>query len=357
MLVDGPARVALCAGKAEAFGFQINANKVIIREGKRLPFAILETAAFEIALGEGAAITEVEGDTIPLSWRSAKTTMCGILRKPAVVMVVGGIDSGKSSFCTYIANKLVNERCIVAVLDEDLGQSDIGPPCTVAYALLQKPVTDLFNLSPENAFFVGATTPSEATEKTIQAVAASETEIQNKTKVDFIIVNTDGWVSGEAAVAFKQRLAEAVNPDIVFYFQDKGKLSYLPATMTDAFCSFKVQQVNSPGVVKERDRESRKTLRELGFAKYLENARVKVFSLSHIIVEGAETNPLFRKNEIEGTLVGLHGAQRRFLGIGVIRGSDTTRKALKILTAVPEKPSLVVFGKVRLDANLREIQE
>jgi polynucleotide 5'-hydroxyl-kinase GRC3/NOL9 len=348
--VDGPASVTLISGNAEVFGFQIaDSHRIIIREGKRLPFKILENATFDVALGKDAAIAEVEGSTIPCTWQTAVTAILEIRTTPAVVMVVGGADSGKSSFCTYLANRLVNGHCRVAVLDEDLGQSDIGPPCTVAYAIVAKPVTDLFSLKPENVFFVGATSPSEAPDKTVEAAAAMTKKV--RAKADFIIVNTDGWTLGEDAIAFKQHLAEALKPDMIFSLQHRGE----PSSLSGAFGSFKVESLDAPFVVRERNSEKRRTLRELGFIKYLENARVKVFPLSHITVEGVRKDAPFQLRDVENLLIGLHDTQRHFLGIGIIQDVDFSRKALRVYTAVDEKPAIVVLGMVRIDENLHEI--
>jgi len=348
--VDGPASVTLMSGKAEVFGSKFaDSRRIIIREGKRLPFTILENSSFEVALGKDAAVVEVEGSTIPRTWQIAAGVLREIQTKPAMVMVVGGVDSGKSSFCTYLANRLVNEHCRVAVLDEDLGQSDIGPPCTVAYAIVAKPITDLFSVKPENVFFVGVTSPSEAPDITIEAAAALATYA--RTKAEFIIVNTDGWILGEEAVAFKQHLAEAMKPDVIFFLKHLSEPPHPP----EAFVAFKVESVDAPPVVMERNREKRRSLRELGFVKYLENARVKVFPLSHIIVEGEGKNALFQVREVENLLIGLYSAQRRFLGIGIIRDVDFARKAIRVYTAVDEKPAFVVLGMVRLDEKLHEI--
>jgi polynucleotide 5'-kinase involved in rRNA processing len=43
------------------------------------------------------------------------------------------------------------------------------------------------------------------------------------------------------------------------------------------------------------------------------------------------------------------------LGIGVVRSITYARKALRVYTSVEEKPAFAVFGRVRLDENLREI--
>ncbi|MGC9346339.1 MAG: Clp1/GlmU family protein, partial [Candidatus Bathyarchaeales archaeon] len=99
-----------------------------------------------ISFGENANIEEVDGNTIPSSWTEAYEELLNIQMRPVTAMVLGTVDSGKTSFCTYLTNKLLNGKQKVAILDGDLGQSDVGPPCTVAYAFVTKPVTDLFSL-------------------------------------------------------------------------------------------------------------------------------------------------------------------------------------------------------------------
>ncbi|MCW4018789.1 MAG: Clp1/GlmU family protein [Candidatus Bathyarchaeota archaeon] len=356
LLVDGPASVTLTAGKAEVFRFQIRqARKIVIREGKRLPFNVQENASFNLALGAEAQAQEVEGDTVPHSWQAAYQTLRETPKKPAAAMVFGRVDSGKTSFCTYLVNRLVAEGLKVALLDEDLGQSDVGPPCTVAYTNVTKPVTDLFKLKPAKVFFVGANTPSLETKKTSQGVTYLTQEILATPTVDYVIVNTDGWAT-EEAVQFKADLAEAVKPDVVFCLQGE-ELPTFCAMLGDALAGFRQERVESPVAIRERTREKRRNLRELGYAKYFENGRVKVYALNHITVENKESNTLIWQRRAENLLVALYDGSRQFMGVGVIRDVDYNRKALKVFTAVQEKPASVVFGKIRLDENLREIPE
>jgi polynucleotide 5'-hydroxyl-kinase GRC3/NOL9 len=328
----------------------------VIREGKRLPFAVQEKASFEISRGADGDFGEVEGNTIPQSWVTAYDTLREIQKKPAIALVVGGIDSGKTSFCTYLINRLVSEKRRVAVLDEDLGQSDVGPPCAVAYAYVAKPVTDLFNLKPANAFFVGVNSPSGAVDRTIEGAAFLKAEILAEATADFVIVNTDGWGGVEEAVQFKARLATALGPDMVFCLQGEEVPSFC-SSLGDALAEFRQERAESPVAVRERTREKRRDLRELGYAKYLENGRVKVFALNHITVEGKENNALIWQRRTENLLVGLYDLKKKFLGIGILREVDYTRKAIKVFTAVEEKPAFVFFGKMRLDENLHEIPE
>jgi len=349
LLVDGPASVLVVSGRVEVFGFSVkDASRIVIREGKRLPFAVLETTNFDISLGENASAEEIDGNTVPQSWIESSDMLRAFQKKQVIAMVLGKIDSGKTSFCTYLINRLISEKQKVAILDGDLGQSDIGPPCTVAYAFVAKPVTDLYRLKAENAFFVGVTSPSEQVNKTIKGIALMKAEILDKA-TDFVVVNTDGWVEGEEAVKYKSRLAEELNPDVIFCIQQKDELTPLLVALE----KFIKTTIDSPLTAKQRSREKRRKLRELGYIKYLKDAKVKFLSLKLLTIEEQSVAPI-RQAE-EGLLLGLYDSQRKFLGIGILREVDYVRKILKVLTSVSAKPSSIVLGKVRLDENLKEI--
>jgi polynucleotide 5'-hydroxyl-kinase GRC3/NOL9 len=410
LLVDGPASVTVVSGRVEVFGAVISGKgKVVIREGKRLPFTVEEKTEFDISLGENANVEEVEGSTIPSSWTDAANEILELQMRPATVMVMGTVDAGKSSLCTYVINKLLHEKRKVAVLDGDLGQSDLGPPCSIAYNLVAKPVTDLFNLEAKNAFFVGATSPSTAVDKVVEGLVLLRREIL-ETNPDFIVINTDGWVKGEDAINYKIRLVKELAPDIILCINYGDEMT----TLISALENSKKVVIESPPAVKQRSKERRKSLRELGYIKYLKNAKVQSIPLGWVNVEGNELlnlskisekskramviydllgmRPLhfvelkdkiymvvgkgrwisdekirkveqfvekrvevIRKGQEEGALTALYNSDRRFLGIGVLQEVDYIRKTLKILTPVSKEIATVVVGKVRLDKNLREI--
>jgi len=348
LLVDGPAAVHVASGKAEVLGFPVKGTrKIVIREGKRLPFFIAETASFDLSLGENASASEVDGNTIPPSWVESVEVLMGFQKKPAIAMVMGKTDSGKTSFCTHLINNLVSAKQKVAIIDGDLGQSDIGPPCTVAYAFVTTPLTELYELKAENAFFVGATSPSEALSKTIEGLALMKAEILEKT-ADFVVVNTDGWVEGEEAVEYKSQLAEKLEPDMVLCIQQKDELEPLLAAL-----KFRKIVIDSSSVAKQRSREKRKNLREMSYAKYLTDAKMKSLPLNQLTLEEKTALPI-KQGEGDGLLLGLYDAQRKFLGIGILREVDSVRKTLKVLTSVSAKPSIIAIGKVRLDENFKE---
>jgi len=352
LLVDGPASVAVISGKAEVFGFSAKeSNWILIREGKRLPFAVKDKTSFEIRLGKNAKIEEFDGDTIPASWVEAIEVLRRINKRPIVVLVLGGVDSGKSSLCAYLINRLICNKSTVTVLDCDLGQTDIGPPCTVAYAIVTEPVSDLFYLKAENAIFVGFTSPSEDVKKTIESINALKTEVL-KSNVDFVIVNTDGWVMEKDAVKYKLQLAENLVPDFVLGVQQNNELDLLLSKLED----YKNMSIDSAVAVKPRSKEKRKNMREIVYRKYLADAKVKTWRLS--LLHFGESNPLSiyqNKENSQGLLLGLLDFQKRFLGIGILRGIDYKKGTLKVMTSVSTAPIHVIVGKVRLDDKLQEV--
>ncbi|MCX8153133.1 MAG: Clp1/GlmU family protein [Candidatus Bathyarchaeota archaeon] len=348
LLVVGPAAVSVISGKAEVLGFPVNdKRRVVVREGKQLPFFITEKAVFDISLSENASFEEVEGNTIPDSWTDAAELLKGFHKRPTVAMVIGRADTGKTSFCTYLVNNLVSVKQRVAILDGDLGQSDVGPPCTVAYACVTKPLIELYELKAENAFFVGVTSPSEAVDKMIEGLALMKAEIMSK-PVDFIVVNTDGWVEGEGAVQYKAQLAEKLEPDIIFCIQQRNDLSPLLETIPS-----KKIVVESSFAVKQRSPEKRRLLREMNYSKYLVGAKVRSLPLNQLKLEEKLVWQA-KQDAGKGLLLGLYGTHRKFLGIGVLQNIDQKRRTLKILTSVSATPVSVVFGKIRLNENFKE---
>jgi polynucleotide 5'-hydroxyl-kinase GRC3/NOL9 len=407
LLVDGPASVSLLSGRISVLGapFRIG-DKIIVRDGKRVPFGVRKKATFDLMLGEGASFKEIDGDTVPPSWENAAKEVLS-LKKPVTVMVMGGVDSGKTSFCTFLANEALRKKWKTGVIDADLGQSDVGPPSTIGFNFVSEPVKDLFEIKAENACFVGLTSPSGAVNKVIEGL----TELKNKVMeadVDFLIVNTDGWVDGEDAAKYKIQLTKTVSPSVVVGIRQEDELTPILTALKEAnFLS-----IDSPRLVQRRNREKRKILRELSYKKYLKQAKVQSFALNWVKVEdsllgaGSPLAPrrmekirnllgarpiyseetlttifivlrknrsvteeqikeieesfgkrtkVIREGEEEGLLVGLQDELGKFLGIGILCGVDYKRRVMKVYTPVNENVSTIRFGQIKLDENGREI--
>jgi polynucleotide 5'-hydroxyl-kinase GRC3/NOL9 len=349
MLVDGPASVRLVSGKAEVFGYPMKeSQRVLIREGKRLPFFVSEQSTFDVSLGVNSGIAETVGDTNPQSWNKAVEAILGLQKRPVVAVVLGAADCGKSSLCTYLFNKLVDGKCKVAVLDGDLGQSDIGPSATIGYGSASRPVPQLHNLRLKNAFFVGVTSPVAALDKTVEGLVAMKAEILQQ-QVDFVLVNTDGCVSGDVAVKYKTALIQALEPDIIVAIQMQDELVPLIASLETP------KVVVEPSfALKQRTPEKRKIIREMTYSHYLKNAKLQCYPRSQMTVEPRSAIPKSQDPE-KGLLLGIFGRGNKFLGIGVLRLINPVRKVLKVQTAVSAKPLKIIIGKVVVNEKLQEV--
>ncbi len=351
LLVNGPSSVRIISGNVDVLGNAIKEKQqVVVREGKRQPFRVLENAEFYISLGANATVQEEETSTIPASWNDALQAIRAIQNRPAVVMVVGKPDSGKSSFSTYIVNNLVNGRAKVAVIDSDLEQSDIGPPCSIAYTYVVKRVTELYELDMSNAFFVGVTSPIQAVSRIIEGLTEMHREIMHKHEANYVIINTDGWVEGENAVNYKLQLVNQFKPDLIIGIQSQQELgplfSGVPEITTCCVESSSAANIRSP--------EKRTKLRELNYAKYLKDAKVRSLFASYMTIQEKNILPKEPGKE-KGILVGLRSSNKQFLGIGIMLEYNRARQTMKVLTPVSIKPACIIIGRIRLDPELREI--
>jgi polynucleotide 5'-hydroxyl-kinase GRC3/NOL9 len=406
LLVDGPVSVSLLSGKVGVLGAPLKiGEKIVVREGKRLPLWVKKQASFELLLGEGASFNEVD-ENVSSSWEDIAKEVLS-LKEPVIVMVIGGVDSGKTSFCTFLANEAVIKKWKTGVVDADLGQSDVGPPSTIGFSFVTEPLKDLFDIDTQDAVFIGSTSPSGSINRVIEGLIQLKNRIM-EAGVDFLVVNTDGWVEGEEAAAYKVRMVNKVSPSVVVGMQQGSELTpilnTLPRTKTVA--------VDSPQLIQPRSREKRKILRELGYKKYLKRAKIQSLSFSWMTLKdsllgagaplphkhleilknllgmrpiyceetgatifavlpknGAVTEEqlkdveeyfgkkvkVIRDGDEEGLLVGLKDEEDKFLGIGILHGVDYKRKLLKVYTPVSEKVSILHFGQIKLNKNCREI--
>jgi polynucleotide 5'-hydroxyl-kinase GRC3/NOL9 len=82
-----------------------------------------------------------------------------ILSAPGVTVVVGATDSGKTSFATMLANSALSAGVPAAMVDGDMGQSEIGPPAAISMGLVDNEIESMSGITARKLFFVGYTSP------------------------------------------------------------------------------------------------------------------------------------------------------------------------------------------------------
>lgn len=407
LLVDGPTSVTLLSGRVEILGAKLKAGaKIVIREGKRTPFEIKQTAQFDLMLGEGGNVSEVDASTIPASWENAVKAI--LEEAKPTLMVLGGIDSGKTSFCAYLANKALSNKRHAVIVDADLGQSDIGPPATIGSSRVVKPIKDPFDMRAENVCFIGVTSPNSAVNKIIDGINELKVKGLNN-GADLLIINTDGWIEGEDAVRYKLELINRVRPGILAGIQEQNELAPILERLKEP--EPKILELVSSTAMRKRDREERKLLRELGYKKFLKGANMQSFSLGWTritgipiglgtgpseariekigrqlgvspiyceetanflfivlskggwtdeeIVKGLEESlnkevKVVWEGDEKGLLVALCDNDERVLGIGVLQEIDYERRIIKVYTPVRNDVASIHVGQIKIDRTGKE---
>jgi polynucleotide 5'-hydroxyl-kinase GRC3/NOL9 len=353
LVIAGPASFELTEGEASVLGTPLDSARNIVPRGKQTPVEIHSLSSFRVSLGEDAGVEVLEGSTIPLSWREAGSALVEL--GEGVAVVVGGADTGKTTLCTFLSNYLIAEHRQVAVVDADIGQTDLGPPTTMAAGEVKARVTSLSQIIPSERLFIGLTSPGRAKNKVIHS---TKRLVDYHTKPGKItIVNTDGWVSGSEAVLYKLQMLDELRPDMTLGIGDSGISPILQGGNRATLI------VGSPDTVKERTRLDRLELRSLGYRKYLAGATLRAFRMNGLKLRhcttmgdlGLDRVSRSRLENLKETIVGLLNANDLLQEIGILKDIVPSARTVKIWSRISYLPAKIEVGDVKLNNDGREL--
>ncbi len=204
------------------------------------------------------------------------------LPRGAVVLTLGGTDHGKTTWVRDTALALAGGGLRVAVVDSDLGQSEIGPPGTVGAGLAAAGAEfkSLRDLPPLGGYFVGAVSPIRQI-LTVCTGAVAMARVAKRAKPDLVLVDTDGMVTGSTARAYKKRLAELLLPQAIVALTRGSDLDPLLALFSHLDAP-EVWRVPVPPEARRKTPATRTTRRAARFLSALEGARSQAFSLDEV---------------------------------------------------------------------------
>ncbi len=300
----------------------------------------------QVRIGEHGKCSQINGSTIPTSWRDAAEAL---RHSRGFIVILGDVDSGKSTLCTYLANTCVDHRVRTSIIDGDVGQADIGPPTTTSSSTVSKHIFSLQELRPERSYFVGDTSPSLVPDKLIKSIARLKDELSTRSEIT--ILNTDGWVRENEAVHHKLQLLNNLRPDLVLGLDRDHELDPIldpqqPSTL----------RLKASSYARTRTREERKKAREEGYRRFLQNPKQLDLRLNTIklrMFNAPRQQRIDQDSAHKGTLAGLLDEEGTLLSIGRIGriGNGTVR----ITTTAQETPRIVELGAVILSSGFDEI--
>lgn len=260
--------------------------------------------------------------------------------QPGRIFVIGGVDSGKTTFTMRTARAGLEAGHAVAIVDADLGQSTIGPPGTVGLKIARQPSDLEEPLRPDAMAFVGSMSPRG---HVLPLVTGTAKLVMRAIEMGArsIVVDTSGLIDGVAGQVLKLTKAELCRPHKVVALAHGGELEPVIGVLR-RFLSLDVAELGVHPDVHVRSVEERAAHRESRLAAFLgpEVYRWRVKPTVFL----PTLPPMFDHRELDGLLVGVDNGEGDCLGLGILEYRDD---ALRLLTPVSEGVRALRLGSVR----------
>ena len=272
------------------------------------------------------------------------------VRTKHTVVLVGGLDTGKSSLSRNVLTAAVEAGRPAALLDADVGQKTVGPPATVTL----KMVRSAADLEPgslavaDEMSFVGSTSAQGHLLPVVAGVAGLHRRAKDE-GADLVVVDTSGLVSGITGQVLKYHKVELLEPDLVIGLQRGEELLPLLGVIQRFFPTQVVPLGVHPDVVPttvDRRADNRERAMRAYFSGELHRFRVKPTVFMPALP------PLFDVPKLHRMLVGLSNGAGAYTGLGYLEYTED-EEVLRLISPVAAGPKALRLGSVRLDENLR----
>ncbi|MCL6584272.1 MAG: AAA family ATPase [bacterium] len=268
-----------------------------------------------------------------------------------IIFTLGENDTGKSTLCRYLVSQICHLGRRVAWIDSDLGQSILGPPATVGMRIVSPTEGEE---SPLFLRFVGSTSPIGHLLQTLVAVRTMMDKAIRQ-RVDGIVLDTCGFVTGRIGLEFKFQKIDLVNPTHLIALQKGRELEVLLRNFSYRR-SLSLRRFPISEAVQPKSTDQRWEYRQEQFRKYFHEAKVVNFAFAGLGLHGHL--PDFQSvQHWQGLLIGFCDEMNDTLALGIIQEVDLKRKQFSCLTPLQPKQRVrsIQFGSLHLDSSGREL--
>src|SRR5467141_1009117 len=347
LLLKGSASIRAKKGDVQCFAAPIQSDEwAISEEPRQEPIYATDNAVLEVRRGPGSSWTIVPESTVPPAWSEAADV---VKRQRGICVVIGEVDSGKSSLCTFLANKCLENGERVGVVDADVGQADIGPPTTISSSVVKAPIIGLHKVTADLSFFIGDTSPSSVPDKVVNLATRLKKSIASS--ADIVLVNTDGWLAEFNAVRHKRLLLDAIQPDLVLGIGRSDEI------IDPLLTRVKIASLRLPSssFARARSKEERKKSREAGYRRLLQGSpKLGIGQETRVRMFDRPEQTLFPDNRrFRGFVAGLLNDDEELLSIGRVNRIDGRRVLVE--TRTDETPAILEIGNIALSSKYEEV--
>lgn len=292
----------------------------------------------------------------PKEWYS---TLEDLHKEKGVAILLGATDTGKTTLAKFLISHLCQKGVRTALVDADIGQSFLGPPTTIGLALFESSPRWEEPLSTE-IFFVGSTTPEGNFSLQLRgAKRMGERAIFRGAEI--VIVDTTGFVDGEAGKELKRRKIDLLSPRFIFALQRSAEIEHI-LKLYPQTPFLRIHRLPLSEGVRPRSREERALYRAAKFREYFKGAKEKELPINGLKLEGKLVDlrgfdiPLDWAFWVKDLLVGLSDADDETLALGVVDEFIEEGRRLRIHTAIEDigKVKTLRFGSFKLTPSYEE---
>jgi polynucleotide 5'-hydroxyl-kinase GRC3/NOL9 len=277
------------------------------------------------------------------------TVAGGILARPQkageAILLLGASDTGKTTFAVELARRLA-QAGPVAFVDADIGQSRIGPPTTVGWALMDDPQKDFSQLETRGIFFVGAVSPVGHLLQFTSALVKCVKEAAAAARI--VIIDTPGFVADSAATSLWWAVQEILRPTRILLLQRNEELRNFVGGIK-GFDS-ELEFIKTPLHIPQKSIPQRQAFRQQKFEEYFRNSLVYRISLRDIAVQARDN---ISANVLIHRIIALRDSKGIDLAIGVIVGWDGQNGVAAVQTPAVDinKITCIIIGDVLYESN------
>jgi polynucleotide 5'-hydroxyl-kinase GRC3/NOL9 len=197
-----------------------------------------------------------------------------------IILILGASDTGKTTFLRYLVNELTKKGERIGLVDSDVGQSDIGPPTTIGLGIVEVPFEDFESIPVVSLYFVGSVSPEK---HLLQTVVGTKKMVDKalSLKVDRVVIDTTGLVSGGVGRALKLHKIEIVSPSCIIALQRGFELEHILRSITNLKIN-RIFRLKVGTCVRRKSQEIRSLHRMKKFVKYFQDSEIREFNFDQI---------------------------------------------------------------------------
>ncbi len=246
------------------------------------------------------------------------------LEKGGTLMVLGGVDTGKSTFCRWLCSELTQNGVKVGMIDCDVGQSDIGPPSCFGCKI----VSEIPYKGWDRIHFIGSFSPYGRIAQGIMGLVKMIKYVKWQ-KVQHIIINTTGWTDGDKATFYKQSKIDIAFPSFIAVFQREREIYHMLRPYR-RMPTIHIMYIPVSPAVKIKTQEERRTIRVSKFINYFASTTLVSFRVDKIGISGVKY-PI-TSEKVEDQVVALVDNYGNHIFLGVVKKFTIDNLTLEIAT-------------------------